>query len=192
MKYPILNILHLEGTEYSEVRRQNFMKQVEEQQILDYKVWPGIYDAGIPKRGISRSHKQIIADAKERKLPFVCVMEDDVAFFQKGAFDFFIKNIPIHWDIYLGSLSNGRPDKHGVVEWFRGMSLYMIRKDFYDVFLSLDERKDIDVALSQKGLYRVCPDIVCYQIDGYSYHKKAMTKYSRLANQYKKYSCEKK
>lgn len=187
-----LNILHLYGTEYSQGRYDSFMKQLSEQGVIDFKIWPGIYDKGMSQRGISRSHKKIIADAKERGLPSVCVMEDDVCFFSQGAFNFFINNIPVEYDIFLGSLSNGKPDANGVVKWFRGMSLYVVNNCFYDAFLSVDEKKDIDAALSMKGLFKVCPEIVCYQADGYSYHKKSMKQYSKLTNQYNQYAPEKK
>lgn len=186
-----LNILHLYGTDFSKGRYDSFMKQLSEQGITDYKIWPGIYDKGMPQRGISRSHKQIIADAKGKGLPSVCVMEDDVCFFSKGAFDFFIKNVPNEYDLFLGSLSNGKPDAHGMIKWFRGMSLYVVNNCFYDTFLSVDEKKDIDAALSSSGLFKVSPEIVCYQADGYSYHKKAVTQYSKLTKQYKIYNgCE--
>lgn len=182
-----LNILHLFGTDFSKGRYDSFMKQLSEQAITDFKIWPGIYDKWMPPRGINRSHKQIITDAKEKGLPNVCVMEDDVCFYGKGAFDFFVSNIPDEYDIFLGSLSNGKPDDHGVVKWFRGMSLYIVNNCFYDTFLAANEKLDIDAALANKGLFRVCPEVVCYQADGYSYHKKAVKQYSRLTNQYKRY-----
>lgn len=186
-----LNILHLYGTDFSQGRYDSFMKQLSEQGITDFKIWPGIYDKGMPYRGINRAHKQIIADAKERNLPSVCVMEDDCMFYGSGAFDFFINNKPTEFDIYLGSLSNGTSDSYGILKWFRGMTLYIVNNCFYDTFLSVPEKMDIDAALSNKGLFKVCPAIVCYQSDGYSYHKKAVKQYSKLTNQYKRYAPEK-
>jgi len=186
-----LNIIHLYATSFSDARRKNFIKQGMEQEIKDFRIWPGVLDLSMPFRGISRAHKQIVSHAKNNKLPRVCVMEDDVAFFAKGAFEYFIKNIPDDYDIYLGSISSGEPDKDNVVKWFRGMSLYIVHERFYDTFLSVKETANIDSALSDKGVYKVCPALVCYQMDGYSYNKKAVKQYSKLTNKYKIYGAQK-
>jgi GR25 family glycosyltransferase involved in LPS biosynthesis len=185
-----LNIVHLDGTAHSAGRRASFIKQLIEQEITNFRIWPGILDLSMPFRGICRAHKQIVKNAKDKGLPQVCIMEDDVIFFGKGAFDFFIKNIPDDYDIYFGSISTGEPDKQNIVTAFSGMSLYIVRERFYDTFLSVKETANIDGQLSRKGLYKLCPEMVCYQMDGYSYNKKAMKQYSKLSKKYKTYSCE--
>ena len=172
-------------------RRASFIKQLIQQEITDFRIWPGILDLSMPFRGICRAHKQIVKNAKDQGLPRVCIMEDDVCFFAKGAFEFFVKNIPDDYDIFLGSISSGELDKDNAVKWFRGMSLYIVHERFYDTFLSVKETANIDSVLSDKGVYKVCPALVCYQMDGYSYNKKAVKQYSKLTNKYKIYGAQK-
>lgn len=183
----MVHVLHLRGTEHSNDRYASITQQLIHQNIANYKIWDGLEDKYNVCRAINKSHKQIIKWAKDNSMPNICILEDDCVFTSLGAFDFFMKNKPIEFDMYLGSLSSGKPDEKGVVKWFRGMTLYMVNGCFYDIFLSVKDDENIDAALSNKGNYIVCPEAVCYQKDGYSYHKKEMKQYSKLSNQYKIY-----
>src|SRR5260221_14290221 len=68
---------------------------------LKIKLWPAIVDPVSTFRGINLAHKQIIRDARERKLPMVCCGEDDLHLTGKGAFEYFIGHIPEDFAIYL-------------------------------------------------------------------------------------------
>lgn len=167
------------GQPHSEIRRRNFEAQLQEQAILNFRIWPGILKS-IPVAGISKAHKQIVQWAKDNKLPDVCIMEDDVAFYDKNGFNSFVSEKPEDYDIYITGISGGTADKVGIIKGFTGMSLYFVHERFYDTFLAVPETKNIDSALSGLGKYIARLPNLCYQIDGYSYNKKRVKKYSHL------------
>lgn len=181
-----IHIIHLRGTEWSEARFNSFTKEMNEQGISDYKVWEGIHDTN-RMRGISRAHKQIVSYAKEKGLPDVCIGEDDIYFLAPGAFDYYIQNKPMEYDLWLGGISNRLKIQDGYMTDFRGMTLYTVHERFYDTFLSVPENVNIDAGLKGLGKYYLCDKIVCSQRAGYSYHKKRHTDYSHLLKQYKVY-----
>src|ERR1035437_4748267 len=136
-----LNIIHLP----TRVDRWNLLqKELQEQNITDIKIWNGIIDSTLILRGISQAHKQIVKDAKEKNLSEVLIGEDDLHFTSKGAFKFFLDNKPKDFDIYLGSVLHGRLKADNTVVDFSGTTLYMVRKRFYDAFLSVPENIHID------------------------------------------------
>lgn len=181
-----IHIIYLRNTEYSQDRYDSFTKEMNEQGIIDYKVWDGIHDAN-RVRGISRAHKQVVQYAKENQLPEVCIMEDDCIFLGKGAFEYFVQNKPNDYSLYMGGISNLLGRKDDYITNFRGMTLYFIREQFYDAFLSVPETVNIDAGLKGLGKYYLCNKIVCSQRAGYSYHKKRHKDYSYLLKQYDVY-----
>lgn len=182
MEYPKVNTINLS---HRVDRYENIQKQFSEQGIIDFKIWPGIIDPMIKQRGVSQAHKQIVRWAATLNLPEVCIMEDDCEFLGKGAFEYFIANKPQQYKLYLGGLSNGKPDVNNMLKDFRAMTLYMVSQSFYNEFLSVDERQNIDYALSRlKHEYHVCPKIVCTQLTGFSDNKKGYFSYSHLLKQY--------
>lgn len=188
MNYPKVNTINLS---HRTDRYENIQKQFSEQGVKDFKIWPGIVDEQIIQRGISRAHKRIVMDASTKGLPEVCIMEDDCDFLDKNAFDYFIKNKPKEYSLYLGGLSNGQIKEDGTLTNFRGMTLYMVAKPFYNIFLSVDERQHIDFALSRTGTtFHVCQPIVCTQLTGFSDNKKKYFSYAHLLNQYKTWKSE--
>jgi hypothetical protein len=185
----MINVIHLQNTDYSKDRYNSFTKEFNEQGITDYKIWDGIHH---PNKitAISRAHKQIVSDAKERGLPEVCIAEDDVYFLGKGAFDYFIQNKPNEYDIYMAGISNLLKRENDYITDFRGMTLYIVNKIFYDTFLSVPENVNIDGAMKGLGKYYLCNKVVCSQRAGYSYHRKKHTDYSYLLKQYDVYEGE--
>src|SRR5688572_23949648 len=100
-----INIIHLRGTDHSQERLDSFTKEMNEQGIADYRVWDGVHDSN-RIRAISRAHKQIVAYAKENSVAEICIMEDDCIFIGKGAFDYYLRNKPTCFDLWLGGISN--------------------------------------------------------------------------------------
>ena len=143
------------------------MNELANQEIIDYKLWGGIYLPSI-KASINAGHKQIIADAYENDLPEVCVAEDDIKFFGKGAWQYYLDNKPEDFDIYLGMFFMGDPNERNELTYFNGMTLYTVSKNFYPTFLTLPNDEHIDRALAGKGKYVCCPKFVCTQYDGFS------------------------
>lgn len=169
MKFPILNIIHLpQRTD----RLQSLMEQTNEQGI-PYKLWDGILYKPA-HTGISKAHKQIVSWAKFTGKPFVAIAEDDIKFFCKGAWKYFISKIPKSFDLYCGVILHGQTEGNRIVTT-TGMSgtntLYIIHERFYDFFLSIDESKHLDRELgrfSNINEYYVCDPMVCTQMGGYS------------------------
>jgi len=161
----LLNIIHLK---HRNDRRILLDKELEEQNISEYKIWDGIIDPLIAARGISQAHKQIVYHAKEQRLSEVLICEDDVHFTAVGAFDFFIKNKPDDFDIYLGSISDGIIKKDNSVDDFTGTTIYIIKEAFYEIFLSLSENLNIDRALTNRGKFIVCNPFIAIQHNGFS------------------------
>lgn len=159
-----LNVIHLNDR----VDRKNLLDfELSTQNINDYKIWPGIRDP-FPKRGIAKAHKQIIKYAKEKTLKSIMICEDDIKFTAPKAYNYFIRNEPLDYDIYLGGIIWGNIQNDNSVTDFAGLTLYIVKQQFYDTFLSLPENIDIDRALSGKGKFIVCNPFVAIQHNGYS------------------------
>ena len=106
-----------------------------EQGITDYKFWDAVCKKESVVESINASHKQIIRYAKENNIPEICVAEQDLTFTDKGAWDYFLKNKPKEFDIYLGAtyilpVSNKK---------ICGFHLYIISEKYYDSFLSVPD-----------------------------------------------------
>lgn len=181
-----VNIIHLRNTDWSQHRFDSFTKEMNEQGINNYKVWDGIHEAN-KIRAISCSHKQIVQYAKEKQLPEICIMEDDCFFTGRGAFEYYIQNKPIEFDIWLGGLSNLLKRKDDYITDFRGLLLYIVNERFYDKFLSVPENVNIDAGLKGLGKYYLCPKVVCGERPGFSYHRKKNVDRTRLLNQFDVY-----
>jgi hypothetical protein len=87
-------------------------------------------DTENPKRGIAKAHKQIIQWASNQNLPSILIAEDDIKFTAKRAFEYFIKNEPPDFDLYLGGITYGKINTDNSVTDFAGTHLYKINKKF--------------------------------------------------------------
>lgn len=89
--------------------------------------------------------------AKHEHLKEVLIAEDDIHFSATGALNFYLKNRPIDYDIYLGGITWRKIKEDNTVNDFSGTVLYMVNENFYDILLALPEVKDFDRALAGKG-----------------------------------------
>lgn len=169
-----LHILHLSNRID---REKSFKKELKEQNISDYKVWEGIIDAHTPCRGISKAHKQIVKFALDNSFPEILIAEDDLKFTSKGAFDFFIKNKPTDFDIYLSGIYSGEINADNEVKDFSGLTFYIINQRFFGTFLSMPENENIDRCLSNKGKFIVCNPFTVIQYNGFSDNVKRYCNY---------------
>lgn len=143
------------------------MKELETQGITDYEFWRGIYIPSV-KASINAAHKQIVEYAQLADFDEVCIGEDDLKFSTVGAWDYFLSQKPKDFDIYLGGIFLGDPDKNGVVKDFTGLTLYVVAKRFYETFLAVDPEEHLDRALVGLGKFVVCQPFVVTQWDGFS------------------------
>jgi len=164
-----LNIIHLA---HRKDRWDLLQETLSAQKIDDWRIWPGEVDHESARRGICRSHKQIISFAKEQHQAHVLVAEDDVYFTAPGAFTYFMDHMPDDFDMYLGGITWGKLMDDQTVQDFAGITLYVMHEQFYDKFLALDEEKDADRALAGLGRFVVCEPMVACQQSGYSDNQK--------------------
>lgn len=153
-------------------------------QGVSFKIWHGVIIQGLPFKGISLAHKQIVQDAKNRQLNRVVIAEDDIKFTAPGAYNYFVSKIPEDYDIFLGMIYEGNTDENNkIVDYWCGMTLYCVHQRFYDQFLATREMNHIDRELSktcQQHKFIVCDKYVAYQRDGYSFNKRKACSYGHL------------
>jgi len=157
-------------------RYRVLMNELREQGIDNYELMPALHDDNFAYIGISKAHKNVIQHAKNEGLESIIVAEDDLKFFGKGAFDYWMKRTPKEYDLWLGGVYLGVIED-GITSRFTGMSLYRCHSLFYDTFLEAEKYEQIDIALAHKGLYKVCEPMVVRQHNGYSDNEKRHMNY---------------
>lgn len=161
-------------------RLPRLMKELETQGITDFDLWDGIYKYDSAKKNINAAHKQVIEYAKLAKWEMVCVGEEDLKFFAPGAWDFFIKNIPKDFDLYLSSVYVGDIKEDNTTDYFCGFGLYICHSRFYDSFLATDPNEHIDRSMKGKGRFVVSNPFIAEQWDGWSANTGKEETYGRL------------
>ncbi len=158
-------------------RLHNEMKR---QGIEDYRLWPSVHISDKPTRtAISRAHKAIVEWAAEQELPEVCIFEDDIFFPSEDGWQYFLKNKPETYDLYLVGITRGLIE-NGITERYTGQFGYFIHERYYDTFLRTDETMDIDGAQSGRGEFRVCYPFAAFCYPGWSDNVKGVMDYTHL------------
>lgn len=160
-------------------------KELDSQQI-NAKIWTGAHLSNDVVKSINLSHKQIVAFAKQHLLPEVCIMEEDVMFLGRDAWQYYLNNIPASFDLYLGGCYGlnqsaykriaeciGPTEIHN----FAGLHCYIISENYYDAFLSFPDDRHID---DQAGLGRfyVCSPFIALQHPGWSANNRDKVNYN--------------
>jgi hypothetical protein len=150
----------------SELRRQK----------IKYEIWPCILRPNVVS-SINASHKMIVRDAKEKGLKECFVGEDDLMFPAADGWQYFLKNKPTSYDLYLACtyvvpISNNR---------VCGFHLYAISDKFYDQFLSIPDDVHIDTYMDElKGDYHFCYPFPALQRPGFSSNNMAISNYNAV------------
>lgn len=171
-----------------EGRVQRLLSVVEQSKKynLEVRFWEGFTNEQLSALNINKSHKQIVADAKKRGLPCVLIAEDDFILSAPGAFEYYLKNIPDEYDLYLAGIYSGQVENGRVMNGFSGMTMYIVHERFYDFFLNINPLDHIDRACGNfcfQKMYRICIPHIVYQIEGYSdNHRRVVTHAGYLAN----------
>jgi hypothetical protein len=177
---PRLNIIHLfDGSPHADDRMWNIQRQLQSQNISDYKIWAGVEDRKNPSTGINQAHKLVVRKARENNLTEICICEDDIVFNEPTSFETFLDNKPNQFDLYLGGCSNRLRQEGNRIYDFRGLTIYFIHERFYDTFLGVSDNYHIDALMKDLGEFYVCPENICSQMPGYSYNRKRFMDYSR-------------
>lgn len=164
----VLNIINLR---HREQRKATLIAHLDDMGI-DYKFWDAVYNPEtLAYKSITKSHKMIVRDAKEKGLKSVLIGEDDLRFSCSRSFKYFIDNIPEKFHLYLGMIYSGTIQDSRITNGFAGLQLYIIHESFFDIFLSSPESKHLDMFLGEncyKYEYYCCDPFVCYGESGYS------------------------
>lgn len=152
--------------------------ELHRQEVYDYKIWNCIEDKGSVIRSINLSHKAIVRYAKEQWLKEIAIAEDDLQFTAPGAWEFFLKNKPEVYDLYLAC--SYLPLHSGLV---CGFHLYFISEKFYDQFLSVPDNLHIDTAMEGlKGNYVFCYPFPALQRPSWSANNREKVDYNKVLN----------
>jgi len=124
-----------------------------EQVTTDFKRLSNIMDITInrisavaipenPQNGVSKSVKNIITMAKEKDLPYVLIMEDDLFVIDANKVMQCLNNAPDKWDILSGGVYYFCKNKEYNEDWmqltdFCGMHFIIINKSVYDTILNM-------------------------------------------------------
>lgn len=167
-----MNTVHVINLKNRVDRLEHFKVQAAEQGF-EYKIWEGIPHFK-PFVGIAKAHKRVVQHAKDNNLPYIIICEDDINFSDKGAFDYFISKMPTDFDLFIGVIYHGHIRPDNTVLEFSSLILYIIHSRFYDTFLSVPEKSNIDRELKLLGKFVVCNPFVCKQTGGYSDNSRSM------------------
>lgn len=154
---------------------------------LEIEYFPAYMDFRMPRRGINKSHRAIVQKAKDLDLDQVCVLEDDVMFLCDTALAKFINAsmlIPKDADLFLNGIYDGDIGMEysfyaEVSGKISGLACYVVKKQFYDKFLTADEAWNIDAYLSMElspKMYVMYPftslqhEFVSYNLGGQTSH----------------------
>ena len=147
-----------------------------EQGIFDYKFWTPVEKPTVVE-SINASHKRIVEDAKERGLKSVIIGEQDLHFTAKHSWEYFLKNKPDDFDIYLCGTYIVPIENKKIC----GFHLYEVSEKFYDKFLSVSPTEHIDTAVCNLGGdYHFCYPFPAIQRAGYSFNNKDQVNYNSV------------
>jgi hypothetical protein len=173
MDKPKLNIIF-------DSRRQEkyepLMAELATQKITDYEIWPCVMYPNVVA-SINASHKMIVRDAMERGLREVAIAEDDIFFPANDGWDYYLRNKPDEYDLYLACTYIVPVTNNKVC----GFHLYMVHERFYEKFLSVPDEKHIDTAMDDlKGGYVFCYPFAALQRPGFSNNNRAVVNYNKI------------
>jgi len=161
-------------------RHFRLLKELAEQGIEKYEIFPAIHDISSVKRGINLAHKSVVEYAMVAGFDEVCVMEDDIRATSYGSWDYFLANKPEDFDLYLSGIYIGHIFPDNTVHSFSGFHCYIVKKKFYETFLSMPDDAHIDRVLEGQGKYVVCNPFAFIQYNGKSSNTGKYEVYDRL------------
>lgn len=157
-----LNCIHL----WERLDRYENIIQQQKEQGFYLRLHEGIVHRMDRKMGICQSHKEIVQQAKDNGQKMVAICEDDIVFFAPFAWEYFLDNIPDHFDLFFGMTYIADIVNDRITGLFSAMTLYVVHEKFYDFFLNLPDSCHIDRELgltSNIHEYKIISKFVAYQ-----------------------------
>lgn len=160
------------------------LSEMENQGILDYTIVPPVPRETVVS-SINVSQKSIIQKAKDDGLDRVVIMEQDIWFPSKDGWEYFIKNEPKEYDIYLGGsyLPDNRVEYKAPltkISSYVGHHCVIVHSRYYDRFLETPEDKHIDTAQEGRGEFYLCYPMPALQRPGFSSNNMAQVDYNKI------------
>lgn len=153
------------------------------QGITDYRFWGCVINKDSVVSSINASHKMVVKYAKDLKKPYIIIAEQDLTFTHKTSWEYFLKNKPEDYDLYLSCsyVKNVNPNTEVVDNLICGFHLYAIHERYYNAFLSVPDTEHIDTAVGDlKGNFVFCKPFVALQRIGYSSNNKEIVDYNKI------------
>lgn len=210
---PIIHVINLDSSQevdpYANPDLQKQIVRYREENVLSIarqskqhgfavRFWEGNTDESVFRSGnINRAFKQIVRYAKAVSLPMVTIAEDDMIFTARGAWNYYLGQMPDDFDIYSGGIYSGQLEENRIVNGWSGNTLITVHHNFYDFFLSASEDP---LGLGQGHLdrwlgnfcfekkYYVCLPFVVKQIANYSDNHRRRVSYEQYEQDWKYYS----
>lgn len=145
---------------------------------LMVRFWPGCFvEPPNTYIGITRSHKRVIKWARDNNKKEVLVAEDDFYFPSPEGFNYFIRNKPKYYDVYLAGVYVGVDDlrENKKITQFSGLHFYFVHSRFYDAFLQTDESQSLDNNLSALAKMRQAEIRSVYPMAAIQHENKSST-----------------
>lgn len=128
---------------------------------IDYEIVPACIDKKTILESITESFKRLVRFAKGTGMNEIWIAEDDLMFPSDGSWEYFVKNKPKDFDVYIGGsylIHNEwkyEPPTVKVNEWV-GNHLIVISERYYDRWLETKDFGHIDSEQRGKGEFYVC------------------------------------
>lgn len=177
----IINII------YDERQSDDYARLLEEfigQSIIPkYKFWNCIINKDSVVKSINASHKMIVNWAKDNKMDYVVIAEQDLHFSCPTSWEYFLRNKPFNYDIYLACsyIKNSIPNTEVLENLICGFHLYILNSCYFDTFLSVPDDQHIDTAVGDlKGNFVFCKPFPALQRVGFSANNKTIVNYNAI------------
>lgn len=141
------------------------LEQLIEQGITSYELYPAIIDKRTVVESINAGHKALVRMAKENKMPFIAIGEDDLMFTAPDAWQYFLNNMPKDFSVYVAATYIVPVSNNKLV----GFHCYVVNSSFYDQFLSVPDNEHIDTAICNlNSNHKICYPFAALQRPGFS------------------------
>lgn len=170
------NTLHIIHDDRRSEKYGHLIDELQKQNITDYKIWPAVVLRHSVVESINASHKMIVRAARDLGWEYVTIAEDDLMFTADGAWDYYLRKMPMSFDLYLGCtyIKPISPVK------VNGFHLYTVHSRFYADFLGAPDNAHIDTAMDDLGGdYHLCYPFPALQRAGYSANNNAYADYNK-------------
>lgn len=163
-----------------------FVAELERQKIYDWEIFHCEKNQKrVIVESISESFKSVIREAKEKGEKEIAIFEDDVMFPNQNGWEYFIKNKPLNYDIYIGGTyfdddkTNFKPPIVKVNEYV-GNQCIIVSERYYDTWLNSDSSQHCDSVHNGKGDFYLCFPMIALQRPGWSCNSSAVVNYNYL------------